>query len=227
MGTILCPKFMTGASFQVKNDGSFTDNATITLFTLMNPFHVGLFLGDDEKLPTLPPVLRIVFALASNKSAVTGPQISVRHSPRLELKKTKKKSKNPEKESKNTEKEFTAYNVWIAGVSDQSFGVIPDEETHTQYKLLLDRTCNVFNNYGALTKGKFEKEEQSRIDVRCMMHAGAASGKQHHQNYFSNLTRAPRAPAYVVIEGSMEVDQSESNAEHEPLSPDEMDESEV
>ena len=51
MGTILRPEFMTGASFQVKNDGSFTDNVTIALFTLMNPFHVGLFSGDDEKLP--------------------------------------------------------------------------------------------------------------------------------------------------------------------------------
>ena len=197
MGIILRPEFMSGSFFQIKNDGSFTDNVDIALFTLMNPFHVGLFSKADENLPALPPVLRIVLALASKKSGVTGPQIRVRRSTRLKSKKKKT--------------EFTAYDIWIAGVSSQSFGVIPDEETHVQYRLLLDRTRNVFNNYGALTKGKFENEEQSHIDARRMMHAGAAPGEQHHQNYISNLTTAPRTSAYVVddyidIEGSVGID---------------------
>jgi len=203
MGTILRPEFMSGSLVQVKNDGSFTDTVNIALFTLMDPFSVGLFSGDDKGLSALPPVLRIVLALASEKSGVTGPQIPARRSDCLA------------KETK-----FTAYDLWIAGVSSQSFGVIPDEETHVQYRQLLDRTRNVFNTYGALTKGKFKEEEQSRIDARRMMHAGAAPGEQHHRNYISNLTRAPRTNAYVVkdyvvdhIEGpaGMDIDQSESD----------------
>ena len=213
MGTILRPEFITAIFVQVKNDGSFTDHVVTPLFTMMDPFYVGLFSGDDEDLPALPPVLRIVLALASEKSGVTGPRTPVHRSPRLNSKKTK----------------FTAYDLWIAGVSSQSFGVIPDEDTHAKYRLLLDRTRNVFNGYGTLTgnAGKIGAEEQSRIDVRRKMHAGAAPGEQHHQNYISNLTRAPRTHAYVVndyLEGPLDSDMVQSG--DEMVSEDAMDMSE-
>ncbi|KAI0300393.1 hypothetical protein BC826DRAFT_878002, partial [Russula brevipes] len=108
MGTILHPKFVTAILVQVKNDHSYTDKISNHLFTKMNPFKVTLFTENEAKAP-LPPVLRVVLALASERSAVKGPTLGTRSSPRL----------------KNGDK-FTAYDLWIAGVSSKSFGVIPD-----------------------------------------------------------------------------------------------------
>ncbi|KAK2459288.1 hypothetical protein APHAL10511_008709 [Amanita phalloides] len=77
MGTILDPKYVTAILVQVKNDDSLTDVPSIAHFTMMNPFHVGLFSKDDGKASGLPPVLRIVFALASKKAIVKAPSRAV------------------------------------------------------------------------------------------------------------------------------------------------------
>jgi len=145
MGKIMDPKFVSAILVQVKNDASFTFAPSIPLFTMMDPLRVGLFSRNEAKASQLPPVLRIVFALASKEPIVTAPSVPVRQSPR-----------NPKsKESKPT---FTAFDLWIAGVSPESFGVIPDSDTHAQYKLLLDRTRNQFNGYGALAETHSQKK---------------------------------------------------------------------
>jgi len=181
MGNILDPKFITAILIQVKNDGHYTDNLCISLFDTMDPFAVELFSKTDGA--PFPPVLRIVFALASEKSAVTAPNHPTRHSARLA-----------------SEDEFTAYDLWIAGVSSQSFGVVPNDQTYDVYRHLLDRTRNVFNGYRMISKvaDALTEFEQSRIDMRRMMHAAAASGDIHYQNYIRDLSEAPSNRKYIV-----------------------------
>ena len=43
--------------------------------------------------------------------------------------------------------------LWIASVSHQSFGVIPNDDTYRQYRLFLDRTRSVFG-YSVLASAK-------------------------------------------------------------------------
>jgi hypothetical protein len=169
MGTVLHPKFVTAIFVQVKNDRSYTNKVVDSLFTAMDPCEVKLFTEKAKPPPPRPPVLRIVLALASEKSAVKGPTFGTRSSSRI----------------KNTS-DFTAYDLWIAGVSSESFGVIPDTNTQEQYRLLLDRTRNVFNGYDMLIKHWGITEKEVIIQSRRMLHAGASSGDGHFQNYIDN-----------------------------------------
>ena len=184
MGTILDPIFITAIFIQVKNDARITDNLCIGLFDLMNPIEVGLFSkGLKGSGKHLPPVVRIVFALASEISTVTAPSTPTRRSVRL-----------------NSEDDFTAYDLWIAGVSSQSFGVVPDNQTFDEYRRLLDRTRNLFSGYGAMAKdgGKLAEIERSRIALRRTMHAAASSEDSHYQNYIGDLSAKPSAREYVA-----------------------------
>ena len=179
MGKILDPKFVTAILVQVKNDASFKDSLCIPLFTVMNPFKIKLFSKNEGKGSELPPVLRIVFALASQKPIVTAPSVPMRKSPR----------------DKISNSAFTAFDLWIAGVSPESFGVIPDGDTHATYKLLVDRTRNQFNGYGAL------EEKEHYMDLKRTMHAAAASGNPHYKKYIVNLaTNAASKRKYSTID---------------------------
>jgi hypothetical protein len=175
MGTIMDPKFVTAILVQVKNDCSFNAVPTIALFKLMDPLRLGLFSGNDAKAFNVPPVLRIVFAMASKTPTVTVPSVPECQSPR-------------NKSADDPKPTFTAFDFWIAGVSPESFGVTPDGDTHAQYKFLLDRTRNQFNGYGALAKENFTEQEQERMDLKRTMHAAAASGDPHYNNYIPNLS---------------------------------------
>jgi hypothetical protein len=191
MGTIVHPEFITAIFIQVKNDPRFTNKISKSLFDMMNPIHLGLFSKDDEKALALPPVLRIVFALASERSGVVAPNPPVRRSSR--------------RNSKNKIR-FTAYDLWIAGVSGQSFGVIPDEQTRDQYTHLLHRMRNVFDGYGVVANngGELDRNEQPRIEVRRMMHAAAASEDLHYQNYIENLATVPRTRIGYTVKNYFE-----------------------
>jgi len=187
MGTIMDPKFVTAILIQVKNDRTFTDVPRTALFTMMDPLALGLFSKDDAKTSAIPPVLRIVFALASEKSTVTAPSVPRRRSSRNQKPKARnRKPKAPK--SANTKPTFTAFDLWIAGVSPESFGVIPDGDIHAQYKLLLDRTRNQFNGYGALAGETITQQERNHTDLKRTMHAAAASGDPHYEKFIANLS---------------------------------------
>ena len=153
MEKLLHPQFVTAIFVQVKNDRHYRTKVDTPLFTSMDPFKVEFFSKADAEAPALPPILRIVLALASEEPLVAAPIVGERKSPRL-------------KGMSN----FTAYDLWIAGVSSQSFGVIPeDNDTHDQYRLLLDRTWSVFGGYSvtsALGKSKNQRPEIRRIEIR-------------------------------------------------------------
>ena len=164
MGTILRPECITAILIQIKNDGSFTNNMYTPLFDMMDPLEVNLFSENDAKTQQ-PPILRIVFALASERSGVAVRVPGDCRSPRSPVDK------------------FTSYDFWIAGVSTESFGVIPDEQTSNLYRLLLDRTRNVFDGYNEEVAKAGDKPNKGRIHFRRMMHAAAAPSIDHFQNF--------------------------------------------
>ncbi|KAF8875534.1 hypothetical protein CPB84DRAFT_442673 [Gymnopilus junonius] len=70
-GYYLKPGCVSAFLIRVKNDSSFTDNVRTSLFTLMDPFKIGLFSKRDQ---ATFPIIHMVFALASENSAVTRPR---------------------------------------------------------------------------------------------------------------------------------------------------------
>ncbi|KAH9962325.1 hypothetical protein BJV74DRAFT_954499 [Russula compacta] len=85
-----------------------------TLFDSMDPFDVGLF--SDGQQPR--PVLRVVSALASPQSSVI-----VR----------------PNREAVDDADQFTAFDIWCAGLTQSTFECIEEKDVES-YKLLLERS---------------------------------------------------------------------------------------
>ncbi|KAK2460395.1 hypothetical protein APHAL10511_007560 [Amanita phalloides] len=104
---------VTAILVQVKNNVKYIDHISPVLLNNMDPFELGLF--DKNGSPPLP-VIRIVFSLASQTSAVRFPGHPSRH--RLD--------------------EFTAFDIWCAGLSKDVFQPIGDNVD--SYKVLLDRS---------------------------------------------------------------------------------------
>jgi hypothetical protein len=109
----LSQKTVTAILIQVKNDRSFKHTIEKTLFDGMDPFLVGLFSEDDGSKPL--PVIRMVFALASDKCGVTFPAVP---------------------NSRDHDDKFTAYDVWCAGLSPETFRDIDGDLVWYQSLLL-------------------------------------------------------------------------------------------
>ena len=105
-GNVLSRTNVTAILIQVKNDTKFGERIHGKLFDAMDPFTVGLF--DDENQPC--PIIRMVFALASQKS-VAKYDIPHRSSPRT-----------PQLGG------FTSYDFWCAGTSRQTFPIMGADE---------------------------------------------------------------------------------------------------
>ncbi|RPD70999.1 hypothetical protein L226DRAFT_423368, partial [Lentinus tigrinus ALCF2SS1-7] len=93
-GTVLVKDQVSAVMIQVKNSRHYTTTVAHSLFTSMNPDECGWF---DKNVQEPPPVLRLVFALASSRSAVVAPPPTAQRSEQLER--------------------FTAYDVWCAGAT--------------------------------------------------------------------------------------------------------------
>jgi hypothetical protein len=106
---------VTAILVQVKNDASIT-KIRKTLFDAMDPYEVGLF-GKNKTLP--PPVIRMVFSLGSDKPGVTF---------------------RPIPEGMHHSGKFTAYDVWCAGLSTETFRDV-ENDLHS-YRQLLERTTH-------------------------------------------------------------------------------------
>ncbi|RPD68653.1 hypothetical protein L226DRAFT_617371 [Lentinus tigrinus ALCF2SS1-7] len=108
---------------QVKNSRTYRATPRAHLFNAMNPRQCGLFRKDNQ---SPPPVLRMVFALASDTSLVTKRPQGEKHSSR-----TTTRASN-----------FTAYDIWFAGADRTTFKVIQnaDEEKAVQTILSTMRT---------------------------------------------------------------------------------------
>ncbi|KAA1471223.1 hypothetical protein DENSPDRAFT_99917 [Dentipellis sp. KUC8613] len=145
-------KNISAILIQVKNDPSFTDTVRSSLFDGMSPFDVGLF-SEDVAEPL--PVIRMVFALASKKSAIHFHDTPLRTSSRLE-----------EIGNGGNTRAFTAYDIWFAGANHETFKVITPEQEST-YQCLLTRSQNLFNPYEMNTGG-----DRSTKEARCRMRRG-------------------------------------------------------
>lgn len=120
---------VTAILFQVKNSTTYKFKITQSVFDGINPIKLGLFPdvvpksdlfpNETVKKPVIPkPVIRIVFALAADKAGVNFPTQSTR-------------------EHHHHDK-FTAFDVWCAGLGDETFKHIDDDLG--SYRLLLERS---------------------------------------------------------------------------------------
>ncbi|KAI9057967.1 hypothetical protein FKP32DRAFT_1289000, partial [Trametes sanguinea] len=116
IGTDLKKEKVTAILVQVKNSRHFGARIQLPVFANMNPYRCGVF---DRYVEEPPPVLRMVFALASPEPAVASPRVPERESPRT-----------------NKTAKFTAYDIWCAGASHETFAVIQEDEDAAVAKLL-------------------------------------------------------------------------------------------
>jgi hypothetical protein len=136
-GGVLSPHNMTAILIQVKNDKSFT-KVHQHLFDNMDPFSIGVF----DSMAQSRPIIRMVFALASDTCKVEYVGPSPRRSSRNQSDKEKKK-----KESK-----FTAYDFWCEGLDTKTFPLI-DEKDRFSYQHLLAHNHNNGQLYDVRSEG--------------------------------------------------------------------------
>ena len=140
-GNVLSRREVTAILIQVKNDEAFGGKIHGHLFDAMDPFTINLF--DEGSQPR--PIIRMVFALASKTSVAKYVHV------------------DPPKYKPGT---FTAYDIWCAGTSSETFPVIGADAS--AYRGLLDRTRSRAQEYavGAIHKVKYpEQVEKARISL--------------------------------------------------------------
>ena len=110
---------------RVENDTNIGIKVQNDLFMGMDPFRCRVF-ADGVENP--PPVLRMVFALASSRSIVSvpsrGPQNARNEAEQKALK------------AHFSKKLFTAYDIWCAGAFHDTFDVIAEDEEGVFARLL-------------------------------------------------------------------------------------------
>jgi hypothetical protein len=121
---------VTAILIQVKNSASFGKNIHPYLFDAMDPFKIKLF---DSPMKPLP-IIRIVFALASDENVV-------KHVHRLGVPSRATRSNLKGQDT------FTSYDLWCAGMSRVTFPAIGDDSDEASYRKLLDRTISPGKKY--------------------------------------------------------------------------------
>ncbi|KAI0310213.1 hypothetical protein OF83DRAFT_1272611 [Amylostereum chailletii] len=164
-GRVLDSNNISAILIQVKNDPSYTDTVKGWLFDGMDPFLVGLYPSSLPVGTPVKPVIRMVFALASSESA-TVTKFSIRRSPRSIV---------------TTDiANFDAYDIWCAGTSSDTFGVIRSTESQTyDHLLLLSRSFN----QAYQPRDQDPRVAQARGNARRSMHPGVGVETQHFENY--------------------------------------------
>jgi hypothetical protein len=117
---------VSGIFIQVKNDKSFSSTPNLFLFDAMNPYFLGFFNMDEQK-PV--PIIRMVFALAANEACVKAVEDApVRKNPARGA-----KSKGEKKRTRRCPA-YTAYDIWCAGTSAETFSVVKpgDEQVYAE-----------------------------------------------------------------------------------------------
>ena len=131
---------ITAILIQVKNDTTYTNEIKPKLFNAMDPFLVGLF--PEGRSPR--PVIRVVFALASPKSAVV-------------------LSNNSRTREPHHPDGFTAFDIWCAGLSNDTFRHIGDDVM--PYKVLLERSLKP---HDAFDLEEIDEQPPMEQDVKLM-----------------------------------------------------------
>ncbi|KAJ6572585.1 hypothetical protein B0H10DRAFT_1839359 [Mycena sp. CBHHK59/15] len=162
MGPLLRQDHITAIFFQIKNSLSYGANILPALFDVMHPIKVvGLFKETTDLLP----VVRIVFALASNQSCV--------------------QYRNPPSRPslRHPGAEYTAYDIWCAGATHETFPVIPENQDAI-YASLLQRSLNLFEAYDLKDATLIDPTvQQKRSVARRRMNPGTSTRVEHYENY--------------------------------------------
>ncbi|KAH9911485.1 uncharacterized protein B0H18DRAFT_358315 [Fomitopsis serialis] len=128
-GTVLARAKVSALTVRVKNNTQFAAEVQNHLFEGMDPYVCGVF---DDDVADPPPVLRMVFALASPESSVTVP------------------SQRPPPTGNTGVGRYTAYDIWCAGARGSTFAVIREDEEDAVGRLL--ETLRAPDDVGRLYK---------------------------------------------------------------------------
>ncbi|KAF8637023.1 hypothetical protein AX17_003092 [Amanita inopinata Kibby_2008] len=145
---LLGRKNVSAILIQVTNDQLYSRTPPEWLFENMNPYALNVFNADDGD--DAPPIIRMVFTLSSQKSAVETVQ---------------KLEENPYQTHA-----YTAYDIWCAGVTAKTFAVIYEWEEDVYQKLL--RACKVFSNV-------YDGSNKTASMLRRMMNPGTSVDQDH------------------------------------------------
>jgi hypothetical protein len=149
----LLPQTVSAILIQVKNVSRYGDKVKADLFEKVCPFKLGVF----DKNATPRPIIRLVFALASQES-----EVHFRHVDK-------------------TCDEFTAFNIWCVGLS--CFRSV-DEKDLASYQVLLDCSLEPQHAFvlGELAKDKYllYETKQLRGFWRQRMAALMMKDNKHH-----------------------------------------------
>jgi len=157
-GNTLARNNMTAIVIQVKNATRYKEKISGNLFNHMDPFDIGLLSSEDDPLP----VVRLVFALASNDPGVTVAPHPSRHSGHG----------------------FTAYDIWCAGMSPETFGCIGMDRS--SYIHLLERSLQVNQAYDLVDVQEEYADTEAvskRGAARRRVRTLAGSGEDHNYKY--------------------------------------------
>jgi hypothetical protein len=137
----LSPDSMTAVLIQVKNAERFKKEIKKPIFDAMSPFDLGIFPKDGRVLPK--PVIRLVLALSSPEAGVIFPE------------------RDSHQRHPNT---FTAFDVWLAGLSTDTFKQIG--EYLKSYEALLERSLRPHDAFEMLDDPRIG-EPSREIRVAC------------------------------------------------------------
>jgi hypothetical protein len=139
----LSRRTVTAILIQVKNNKYFKDQIDKPLFDCMDPFRIGLFSGEDRPLP----VVRMVFALGSDKPGVVFPAVEV---------------------SKRDVDAFTGYDIWCAGLSSDTFRDIGSDMEW--YKSVFLRTTQPLDGFDVKeAKDRYWVGDEATEQARCRL----------------------------------------------------------
>ncbi|KAJ6558418.1 hypothetical protein DFH09DRAFT_529768 [Mycena vulgaris] len=176
MGGTLEKSKITAILVQVKNSKSFGGRLFGPLFDAMDPVKVvGLFSKQTEL-----PVIRMVFALASKSPNVSFRKSPVRRSPRTVQ---VSPGSSPPRSTRRPGSRFSAYDIWCAGATHQTFEVIASEETSV-YAALLLRSLNLPLVYDLAGSQRGSTAiQKDRAAARRRMNPGTGVHPDHHSNF--------------------------------------------
>ncbi|KAI0261148.1 hypothetical protein BC834DRAFT_490945 [Gloeopeniophorella convolvens] len=142
-GNVLSRKTVSAILIQVKNADSYGQNPRDSLFHNMNPFAGGIQMYKAGETPL--PFIRMVFALASQESAV--------------------KIIEPTRGSDRFVDPFTPYDIWFAGMAPETFPVVGNEQN--EYKVILQRSLpNANAAYSSSDPGASQQVNDARENIR-------------------------------------------------------------
>ncbi|KAI0260882.1 hypothetical protein BC834DRAFT_898710 [Gloeopeniophorella convolvens] len=178
---------------QVKNDKKVKRSIRAPILDAIDPFIISLFSKKSQQPPL--PILRMVFALGSNKSAVRFRNPPSRRSPR------------------RTPDQFTTYDIWCAGAFPGTFPVIRNSDQR-HYKTILEMQGIAYDPYtaGIPADAPVGGIQEERPDLRRMMNPGTGLEDEFFSQYV-DLSKSTCDDLGTEVSAALEDDDMEEEVE--------------